>query len=107
MSAPAPPGMGLAGKMPEHGLVIIVWVATGLAGFFVMARTAIRVKKIEKLHVDDYIIYAAFLVLVANAVLQTLQAPHCYNLARLVNGLSTLTREETMASGNTCMCTDF
>lgn len=104
MSAPAPPGMGLAGKMPEHGLVIIVWVATGLAGCFVVARTVIRIKKIEKLHVDDYLIYAAFLVLVANAVLQTLQTPHCYNLARLVNGLSTLTQEETMASGNTCMC---
>ncbi|KFY90973.1 hypothetical protein V498_05744 [Pseudogymnoascus sp. VKM F-4517 (FW-2822)] len=104
MSAPAPPGMGLAGSMPEYGLVTIVWIATGLAGCFVVARTAIRIKKIEKLHVDDYIIYAAFLVLVVNAVLQTLQAPHCYNLARLVNGLSTLTEEETMASGNTWSC---
>ncbi|KFY83822.1 hypothetical protein V500_09860 [Pseudogymnoascus sp. VKM F-4518 (FW-2643)] len=107
MSAPAPPGMGLAGKMPEHGLIIIVWVATGLAGCFVVARTAIRIKKIERLHVDDYIIYAAFLVLVANAVLQTLQTPHCYNLARLVNGLSTLTEEETMVSGNTYMRYEF
>lgn len=107
MSAPAPPGLGLAGKMPERGLVTIVWVATGLAGCFVVARTAIRIKKIEKLHIDDYLIYAAFLVLVTNAVLQTLQTPHCYNLARLVNGLSTLTEEETMASGNTCMWAAF
>lgn len=99
--------MGLAGSMPEYGLVTIVWIATGLAGCFVVARTAIRIKKIEKLHVDDYIIYAAFLVLVVNAVLQTLQAPHCYNLARLVNGLSTLTEEETMASGNICTCIVF
>ncbi|OBT54457.1 hypothetical protein VE04_05068 [Pseudogymnoascus sp. 24MN13] len=70
-------------------------------------RPAIRVTRIEKLHVDDYLIYAAFLVLVANAVLQTLQTPHCYNLARLVNGLSTLTEEETMASGNTYMRYEF
>ncbi|KFY34375.1 hypothetical protein V494_06825 [Pseudogymnoascus sp. VKM F-4513 (FW-928)] len=107
MSAPSPPGMGLAGKLPERGLIIIVWVATGLAGCFVVARTAIRIKKIEKLHVDDYLIYTAFLVLIANAVLQTIQAPHCYNLARLVNGLSTLTEEETVASGNTYLRYEF
>ncbi|KFY17143.1 hypothetical protein V492_00876 [Pseudogymnoascus sp. VKM F-4246] len=107
MSAPSPPGMGLAGKLPERGLVIIVWVATGIAGCFVVARTAIRIKKIEKLHVDDYLIYTAFLVLIANAVLQTIQAPHCYNLARLVNGLSTLTEEETVASGNIYLRYEF
>lgn len=103
MSAAAPPGIGLAGKLPEHGLVIIVWAATGLAGCFVVARTAIRIKKIGKLYVDDYIIYAAFLILVVNAVLQTLQTPHVYNLSRLIHQVSTLPMEEAMASGNTCM----
>jgi hypothetical protein len=96
------PGLGLAGTLPEHGLIAIVWIATGLAGLFVAARTAVRVRQTEKLHKDDYWIFAAFLILVVNAILQTLQAPHCYNLARLVVGLSTLTLEESVASGNLC-----
>lgn len=97
------PSLGLGGTLPEHGLITIIWIGAGLAGLFVAARTTIRLKKTERLHGDDYFIFAAYLVLVVNAVLQTLQTPHCYNLARLVAGVSTLPMEETVASGNLCM----
>lgn len=96
------PGLELAGALPLDGLITIVWIGSSLAGFFVAARRAIRVKN-GKLHKDDYFIYAAFLFLVVNAILQTLQAPHCYNPARRRAELSTLTLEESMASGNVCM----
>ena len=80
--------LGLAGKLPESGLIGVTWAGIGIAACLVCARTLIRIKKIEKLHIDDYFIYAAFTVLVVNAILQTLQAPYAYDLARLGAGLA-------------------
>jgi hypothetical protein len=79
--------MGLVDTLPQSGLIAITWAGAGLAGLFVAARTTIRIFKIEQLRTDDYLIYAAFIVLLINAVLQTLQTPSAYTVAQAEEGL--------------------
>ena len=46
-----------------------------------------RNTRVGRLEADDRRIYLAYLVLVVNAVLQTLQTPHVYYLAKAESGL--------------------
>lgn len=82
-----PPPLGLAKELSEGGLIAIAWAGVALAGCFVVARTMIRLFTLSRLQVDDYWIYFAFITLVVNAILTTLQAPHSYYLAHGVAGL--------------------
>lgn len=83
----APPPLGTARHLPPGGLIAIAWFSIILAGTFVAARTAIRTTKTERLGWDDYWIYFAYVVLIINVILQTLQAPHLYYLVRANSGL--------------------
>lgn len=85
--APAVIPLGIASHLPPGGLIALIWGGIGLAFIFVVARTAIRVYKVERLDPDDYWIYFAWLLLVLNGVLQTIQAPHVYYVSRAAAGL--------------------
>lgn len=84
-SEPIP--LGIASHLPPGGLIALIWGGVGLAFIFVIARTAIRFYKVEQLTYDDYWIYFAWIFLTVNAVLQTVQAPHLYYIARAAAGL--------------------
>ena len=85
--AEAAPSPGVAAHLPEHGLQAINWAGVALAAIFVVARTMIRYFRIERLGYDDYWIFFAFIVLMANAILQHYQAPHTYYLSNVQAGL--------------------
>ncbi len=60
---------------------------------FVAARIMIRNTRVGRLEADDRRTYLAYLVLVVNTVLQTLQTPHVYYLAKGGSGLLPLDQE--------------
>lgn len=84
---PAPIPLGIAARLPPGGLIALIWGGVGLAFIFVVARTAIRMSRVERLAFDDYWIYFAWLVLTLNGVLQTMQTPHIYYVSRAAAGL--------------------
>lgn len=86
-TVPTPIPLGIASRLPEAGFVALIWGGVGLAFLFVVARTVIRLRKAEGLAYDDYWIYIAWTLLTLNGVLQTIQAPHIYYIARAASGL--------------------
>ncbi len=85
-----PPFRGISQHLPVGGLIAIAWSSVGLAGAFVIARTRIRITRVERLGFEDYWLYFAYLILIINAVLQTLQTRHLYYLDRANAGLEPL-----------------
>ncbi|KAL4899837.1 hypothetical protein BDW74DRAFT_183325 [Aspergillus multicolor] len=73
-----PTPSGVATHLSEDSLVVITWVGAGLGVIFTVLRLAIRLSVMGRLLPDDYFILLALSFLIANAVLQTLQAPHLY-----------------------------
>lgn len=90
MANAQPLPLGVAKRIPEDGIIAIAWVGVGLSFLFVIARTAIRVYKVEGLAADDYWIYFAWLALALNALLQTIQTPHLYYVTYATAGLRPL-----------------
>ena len=73
--------------LPAGVFIAIVWLSVVLAGAFVILRTLIRITRIERLGFEDHWLYFAYITLIINAVLQTLQTPHLYYSARANAGL--------------------
>lgn len=66
--------------LPSNGLIGITWGGASLAIVFICARLVVRVKYMKRLLADDYFMLFALVLLVANAILHTLQTPHLYYL---------------------------
>ncbi|CAG8297953.1 unnamed protein product [Penicillium salamii] len=66
--------------LPSNGLIGITWGGASLAIVFISARLVVRVKYMKRLLADDYFMLFALVLLVANAILHTLQTPHLYYL---------------------------
>ncbi len=90
VTGPSLPIHGIVRHLPAGGLIALVWAAVLLSGMFVAARIMIRNTRVGRLEADDRRTYLAYLVLVVNAVLQTLQTPHVYYLAKAQSGLPPL-----------------
>lgn len=71
---------GLSSSLSISGMNAVVWTGVGIATCFVAARAWIRVVRAGRLAADDYLIFSAHLLLVINAVLQTIQNPDIYNV---------------------------
>ncbi|KAL2812934.1 hypothetical protein BJX63DRAFT_432225 [Aspergillus granulosus] len=69
---------GVATQLSERGLIAVTWTGAGLGIVFTGLRLAIRITRMKRLLADDYFILLALFFLIANAILQTLQAPHLY-----------------------------
>ena len=54
---------------------------------FVVARTYLRITRVKGLGIEDHCIYFAYLMLIVNAVLQTVQIPNLYYIDRVHAGL--------------------
>lgn len=72
----------------------------------VIARTLIRILKAERLEYDDYWIYLAYLILCANAGLQTVQTPYIYHMVRVRAGLEPAS-EGFLEAGNAYLRYEF
>ncbi|KAJ5531710.1 hypothetical protein N7527_005103 [Penicillium freii] len=73
-----PTPQGVVTKLSVNGLIAVTWVGAGLGILFTSARIAIRIVYVKRLLADDYFMLLALALLVMNAILQTLQAPHLY-----------------------------
>jgi len=71
---------GLANNLSSAGFNAVIWGGVGIATLFLAARFWIRLAKTGRLAMDDYIMFAAYLFLVINGILQTLQNPDIYNI---------------------------
>ena len=80
-------GAPLSHRLQPAGLIAILWCSVGLAAVFVVVRTYLRVTRVIRLGYEDYCIYFAYLMLVINAVLQTVQVPNLYYIDRDHAGL--------------------
>ena len=78
---------GTSHHLPAGGLIAIIWSSIALAGAFIIARTRIRITRAERLDFEDHWLFFAYLLLVINAVLQTLQTWHLCYLDRADAGL--------------------
>jgi hypothetical protein len=77
---------GVATTLSVDGLIAVTWTGAALGILFTSIRIAIRLTQMKRLLTDDYFVLLALALLIANAVLQTLQAPHLYYLALDVTG---------------------
>ena len=95
-----PPSLGISQHLPAAGLIAIVWCSVALAGAFVIARTHIRITRVERLGFEDHWLFFAYLLLVINAVLQTLQTWHLYYINKANAGLEPLSGAALLWHGN-------
>jgi hypothetical protein len=72
------PPQGVIGHLSANGLIGITWGGAGFGIIFTSARIMIRIKYMKRLLADDYFMLLALILLIANAILQTLQTPHLY-----------------------------
>jgi hypothetical protein len=71
---------GLANHLSSAGFNGVIWGGIGIATIFMAARFWIRLAKTGRLAMDDHFMLAAYLFLVLNGILQTLQNPDIYNV---------------------------
>lgn len=90
---------GAAKHLPESGLVAVAWAGVGTAFVFLSLRLFTRFREARQLFSDDLWVLFAFIVLIVNAILQTLQAPQVYYLVYLSAGRYQV-GEETLVQGN-------
>jgi hypothetical protein len=78
---------GAARGLSSAGLIAVAWAGFALATCFVAIRCYARITETHQLHIDDYWILVALFFLLANAILQTLQAESLYYLVYATAGL--------------------
>ena len=64
----------------------IIWTGVGLAVFFTLLRTAIRLHVFRRLYADDACVYFAVIVLLSTGVLTTLIVPIMFEFEYIVRG---------------------
>lgn len=65
-------------NLSQRGLIAVVWTGLALGVTFAALRIFTRLRRVNRLLVDDYLVLFALALLLANAILLTLQAPHLY-----------------------------
>ncbi|KAK9851057.1 hypothetical protein MYU51_011255 [Penicillium brevicompactum] len=73
--------------LPQNGLIGIAWGGAILGIIFTSARIAVRIRYMKRLLADDYFMLFALVLLIANAILHTLETPHLYYLALNPTGI--------------------
>ncbi|KAI9044340.1 uncharacterized protein KD926_000941 [Aspergillus affinis] len=77
---------GVANDLPARGLIAVTWVGVALGILFAGTRILIRMRRMNRLLVDDYFVLLALAFLITNAALQTIQTPHLYYTALTPTG---------------------
>ncbi|KNG81232.1 hypothetical protein ANOM_009221 [Aspergillus nomiae NRRL 13137] len=77
---------GVATHLSANGLIGVTWTGVALGVAFTSIRIAIRVQRMKHLLADDYFVLFGLALLITNAVLQTIQAPHLYYMSLTPTG---------------------
>jgi hypothetical protein len=75
------------GSLPRESLLAVIWTSFSLAFLFVVTRTAIRIKFMARLTMEDYWIFLALATLLTSCILQTIQLPSLYYLLAIIAGV--------------------
>jgi hypothetical protein len=78
--------IGVAKDLDEAGLIGVVWAGCALGAIFLSLRLYARWREAARFFYDDYWMVLAFVFLLANAILQTLQTSSLYYLVDLSSG---------------------
>jgi hypothetical protein len=81
------------GYLSSRSVLALIWTTFGIALIFVILRTAIRVKILGRLAVEDYCVFLAIATLLTNSVLQTIQLPSLYYISGLSAGIISLSAD--------------
>ncbi|KAI7677075.1 hypothetical protein KC319_g4094 [Hortaea werneckii] len=73
---------GAARDLPPAGLIAVAWVGFVLAASLVGLRLYVRINENRTLQSDDYCLITALVLLLVNAVLQTLQTQSLYYVVK-------------------------
>jgi hypothetical protein len=73
-------------QLSEDGLIAVTWTGLALGLIFASLRIFARSKRMNRLLADDYFVLFALALLLANAILHTLQAPHLYYMLENPSG---------------------
>ncbi|GAB1195991.1 hypothetical protein APSETT444_005256 [Aspergillus pseudonomiae] len=77
---------GVATHLSANGLIGVTWTGVALGVAFTSIRIAIRLQRMKHLLADDYFVLFGLALLITNAVLQTIQAPHLYYMSLTPTG---------------------
>jgi len=75
------------GSLPRQSLLAVVWTSFSVACLLVILRTAIRLKYMGRLNMEDYWIFLALATLLTSAILQTIQEPSLYYMLAIEAGV--------------------
>jgi hypothetical protein len=75
------------GSLPRQSLLAVVWTSFSVACLLVILRTAIRLKYMARLNMEDYWIFLALATLLTSAILQTIQEPSLYYMLAIEAGV--------------------
>jgi hypothetical protein len=75
------------GSLPRESLLALVWTSFSVACLLVILRTAIRLKFMARLTMEDYWIFLALATLLTSCVLQTIQLPNVYFMLATIAGV--------------------
>ncbi|KAN0105858.1 hypothetical protein V8E51_008734 [Hyaloscypha variabilis] len=75
------------GSLPPQALLAVVWTSFSVACLLVILRTAIRLKYMPRLTMEDYWIFVALTTLLTICILQTIQQPNLYFMLATIAGI--------------------
>lgn len=79
------------GHLPSRSLLALVWTCFSVACFFVVLRTAVRLRSVDRFSFEDYWIFLALATLLTTCILQTIQLPSLYYMTASIAGVIPLT----------------
>ncbi len=75
------------GSLPPQALLAVVWTSFSVACLLVILRTAIRLKYMPRLTMEDYWIFLALTTLLTSCILQTIQQSNLYFMLATIAGI--------------------
>lgn len=75
------------GSLPRESLLAVIWTSCSIATLLVILRTAIRLRLMSRLTMEDYWMFLALASLITSYVIQTLQIPTIYYILATIAGV--------------------
>lgn len=81
------------GSLHHRSLLALVWACFGVAFLFVLLRTAIRFRVVNRLSAEDAWIFLALAALLTLCILETIQLPSLYQITAVITGAIPLSKD--------------
>ncbi|KAK5993821.1 hypothetical protein PT974_07258 [Cladobotryum mycophilum] len=84
-----------ANRISKTTFMAVAWAVTGISFLFLLFRLTVRIRSFKKLYSDDYLVIAAWLMLLATSVIWQIKVPILYQLFEINRGGAPLTTKFT------------